>query len=97
MLFALRFTDHPTSFNVRKEYLNSHLEWLKQKQDVVKAAGSLREKNNDQPVGALWIVKAENREDALEIFSDDPFWVHGLRASVEVLFWSLAFEDMLKD
>lgn len=97
MLFAIRFTDHPTAFSVRQQYLNEHLEWLKQTRDVVKAAGSLREKQNDQPVGALWVVEAENEEDALSIFSDDPFWVNGLRASVEVLSWSLAFEDMLME
>lgn len=50
MLFALRFTDHSTAFDVRKKYLNPHLAWLKQKQDVIKAAGSLREKHNDQPL-----------------------------------------------
>lgn len=44
MLFALRFTDHPTAFDVRKAYLHPHLAWLKQKKEVVKAAGSLREK-----------------------------------------------------
>lgn len=95
MLFTIKFTDHPTAFNVRKQYLTPHLEWLKQKRDVVKAAGSLREKHNDQPVGALWIVEAENEEDVLSIFSDDPFWVNGLRSSVEILSWSLASDDMI--
>jgi uncharacterized protein YciI len=95
MLFTIRFTDHPEAFNIRKQYLNHHIEWLKQKCNVVKAAGSLREKHNDQPVGALWIVEAENEEDALAIFSDDPFWVNGLRASVEILSWSLASDNMI--
>ncbi len=97
MLFAIRFTDKPGEYSVRKRYLNAHIDWLKRKRGVVIAAGSLREKHNDQPVGALWVVKAQNEEDALSLFSDDPFWLHGLRASVEVLSWSLAFEDMLKD
>lgn len=97
MLFTIRFTDDPTAFNVRKEYLNPHLAWLKKKREVVKAAGSLREKNRDQPVGALWVVEAETEQDVLSIFSDDPFWVNGLRASVEILSWSLASEDMLAD
>lgn len=97
MLFAIRFTDHPGEYTIRTKYLNPHLDWLKRKRDVVLAAGSLREKHNDQPIGALWVVKAQNEEDALSIFSDDPFWVQGLRASVEVLSWSLAFEEMLKE
>ncbi len=62
---------------------------------MVKAAGSLREKHNDQPIGALWIVEAESEEEALSIFSDDPFWVNGLRASVEILSWRLASDDMI--
>ncbi|USB38846.1 YciI family protein [Providencia vermicola] len=80
---------------MRKQYLNHHIEWLKQKREVVKAAGSLREKHNDQPIGALWIVEAESEEEALSIFSDDPFWVNGLRASVEILSWRLASDDMI--
>lgn len=95
MLFTLRFTDRPTAFDIRKQYLQPHLEWLQQKRDVVRAAGSLREKGKDQPVGALWIVEAETEEAALALFSDDPFWRNGLRASVEILSWSLASEDML--
>lgn len=95
MLFTIRFTDDPAAFNIRKQYLNHHIEWLEQKREVVKAAGSLREKDNDQPIGALWIVEAESEEGALSIFSDDPFWVNGLRASVEILSWSLASDDMI--
>ncbi|WP_084879205.1 YciI family protein [Pantoea cypripedii] len=54
-----------------------------------------RKNDNDQPVGALWIVVAADEEEASKVFATDPFWVFGLRASVEVLSWSLAFEDML--
>ena len=95
MLFAIKFTDNQAAFHVRKEYLNAHIEWLKQHNNVVKAAGSLRKNDNDQPVGALWIVVAADEEEASKVFATDPFWVYGLRASVEVLSWSLAFEDML--
>ncbi|MBS0883731.1 hypothetical protein JK231_24380 [Pantoea sp. JGM49] len=95
MLFAIRFTDNPTAFQVRKEHFNSHIEWLKQHKNIVKAAGSLRQKDRDQPVGALWIVEAANEDEAEKVFATDPFWVFGLRSSVEVLSWSLAFEDML--
>ncbi|EPL3991175.1 YciI family protein [Providencia stuartii] len=95
MLFIIRFTDHPTAFNIRKQFLNHHIEWLMQKREVIKAAGSLREKHNDQPIGALWIVEAKSEEDVLAIFSDDPFWINGLRESVEILSWSLASDDML--
>lgn len=31
MLFVLRFTDHPTAYYVRKQYINPHLDLLRQK------------------------------------------------------------------
>lgn len=95
MLFAIRFTDHPAAFSVREHYFKAHLEWLDQNRAVIKAAGSLRQKPDDRPTGALWIVEAENEKQALALFAEDPFWTNGLRASVEVHSWSLAFDDML--
>lgn len=95
MLFAIRFTDRSAALSVRQRYFKAHLEWLSQNRAVIKAAGSLRQKQSDQPTGALWIVEAENEKEALAIFADDPFWTNGLRESVEILSWSLAFDDML--
>ncbi|MEZ3498604.1 hypothetical protein HP564_03465 [Pantoea sp. KPR_PJ] len=95
MWFAIRFTDNPAAFSVRETYFAAHLEWLAQHRARIKAAGSLRQKPDERPAGALWIVEAENEEQALALFAEDPFWVEGLRASVEIHAWSLAFDDML--
>ncbi|HAB26237.1 MAG: YciI family protein [Pantoea sp.] len=97
MLFAIRFTDRLSQLSVRERYFDAHIAWLKLKRDVIKIAGSLREQHNDHPIGALWIVEAATEEDAFNLFADDPFWVHGLRASVEIHAWSLAFSDMLSE
>ena len=97
MLFAIRFTDRLSQLSVRERYFDAHIAWLKLKRDVIKIAESLREQHNDHPIGALWIVEAATEEDAFNLFADDPFWVHGLRASVEIHAWSLAFSDMLSE
>lgn len=73
MLFAIRFTNNPAALPVREKYLSAHIEWLKQNNNVVKAAGSLREKDNDRPVGALWVIVAADKEEALNVFATDPF------------------------
>lgn len=97
MLFVIRFTDRSAHLSVRERYFDAHIAWLQRKTDVIKIAGSLREKHSDQPVGALRVVEAATEDDAFSIFADDPFWVHGLRASVEIHSWSLAFSDMLAE
>ncbi|MGP4128714.1 YciI family protein [Pantoea tagorei] len=97
MLFVIRFTDRSAQLSVRERYFDAHIAWLQRKRDVIKIAGSLREKHSDHPVGALWVVEAATEDDAFSIFADDPFWVHGLRASVEIHSWSLAFSDMLAE
>lgn len=97
MLFAIRFTDCAAQLSVRERYFDAHIAWLQRKRDVIRLAGSLREKHSDRPIGALWVVEAATEEDAFDLFAEDPFWVHGLRASVEIHVWSLAFIDMLSD
>ena len=94
MLFTIRFTDNPMAFNVRKQYLDLHLEWIKQRRKIIKAAGSLREKNKDQPVGALWLVEAESEgawplRICLQTESDNFFVATSLRTAPESLPLSL--------
>jgi len=43
------------------------------------------------PVGALWVVRADNRAAVQVLIETDPFRQQGLRASCEILHWSKAF------
>ncbi|HXA47127.1 MAG TPA: YciI family protein [Burkholderiaceae bacterium] len=91
MLFAIRFTDKPSMLDVRKRFLPAHIEWLDQRQDTILVAGSLRANVDANPVGALWIVEADDEAQVEAVFQTDPFWVNGLRAGVEIMLWSKAF------
>lgn len=93
MLFVIRFTDKPDGLNIRRHHLEAHLSWLDQRRESVLAAGSLRHEQDSTPIGALWVVEADSRAEAAELFTTDPFYTNGLRERVEILHWSKAFAD----
>lgn len=93
MLFAVRFYDKPERLDVRKNWLNAHLEWLRTHSDIVLAGGSLRLDPESEAVGALWIVQCDSRKIIDDLLRTDPFWVHGLRERYEIHSWHKAFSE----
>lgn len=93
MLFAVRFYDKPDRSDVRKEQLQAHVKWLGLHKGIVLVGGSLRLVADGFPVGGLWIVEAENIAHVESLLKSDPFWVHGLRESHEILHWQKAFPE----
>ena len=93
MLFVVRFTDNRERLATRKEFLPAHLEWLEAHDKNVLVPGSLRPEPDAAPIGACWIVEAENRNEVEHLLQSDPFWVQGLRQSYEILHWSKAFPE----
>ncbi|MBI3283558.1 MAG: hypothetical protein HYZ65_01720 [Burkholderiales bacterium] len=91
MLFILRFTDRVDAQAIRQQQMAAHIAWLAERQDQIRVAGSLRHALGQNPVGALWVVEAQDKAEAEASYASDPFWLHGLRESVEVLHWSKAF------
>jgi len=94
MLFIVRFFDNQDKAFVRSDNLSQHLNWLKLNSDRILVAGSLRSEPTTNPLGALWIVKADSKADIEDIIKSDPFWICGLRDKYEILHWSKAFEDI---
>jgi uncharacterized protein YciI len=93
MLFVIRFTDKPNRLEIRKQFLPAHLEWLGERHHTILVAGSLRENVEANPIGALWIVDADDKAQVESLYQTDPFWLNGLRAGVEILHWSKAFPE----
>lgn len=93
MLFAVRFTDKSESQTIRKKKLEAHLAWLAEREDQILVAGSLRKETESNPIAGLWIVEANSKEEVENLYQTDPFWISGLRESVEILHWSKAFPD----
>lgn len=92
MLFIVKFADHPDRLQVRKEFMQQHLDWLEQHMQVL-VAGSLRTSPETNPIGACWIVCADDKQAVEKLLRTDPFWTNGLRISYEVFCWSKAFPD----
>ena len=84
MLFVARFTDKPDIAERRAELLDAHFAWLDEHRDRVKIAGSLRTDVGGDSLGGLWIIEADSKQDAEQVYQTDPFFANGLRAKVEV-------------
>ena len=93
MLFVIRFVDKPNMQQVRTQHLGAHLSWLAEQKQTILVAGSLRAEPHADPIGAFWVVRAMDKADVETLFMSDPFWMNGLRESVEILHWSKAFPD----
>jgi uncharacterized protein YciI len=93
MLFVARFTDKPDIAKRRGELLQEHFDWLAANSDRVLLAGSLRTDVGGASLGGLWIIEAKSKADAESVFQTDPFWVHGLRAGVEVFHYVKAHPE----
>lgn len=90
MLFAVRFHDRPDRLEIRRAQLEAHIQWVDSHKDVLLVAGSLRHAPDEAPVGGLWIVTLPGKEQVEALIATDPFAVHGLRESYEILHWSKA-------
>ena len=93
MLFAVRFYDKPDRLDVRRRWLNAHLEWLRAHSDVILVGGSLRLDPESDAIGALWIVQGDSKSVIEHLLRTDPFWLHGLRAKYEIHSWHKAFPE----
>ena len=55
---------------------------------MIVLAGALRTEPETTPVGGLWLVRANTKSEVEALFRTDPFWIHGLRQSYEILLWT---------
>lgn len=95
MLFVVTFRDRPDRLWIRDRFLAAHLEWLENHRAAVRIAGSLRADPDQAPLGALWIVQADGRQQVEDLLRTDPFFVQGLRQEYEIRHWSKAFPERL--
>lgn len=94
MLFAIRFHDVPDGLPIRQAHMAAHMRWLGENAASIVAAGPLRSGTTDStPVGALWLVRADDFAAAEAFVKGDPFMQNGLRAKVEIYHWSKGFPE----
>ncbi len=91
-LFAVLLTDKPNHAALRAAQLQAHIAWVEHHKAQVLVAGSLRNDPADVPHGGLWVVEAPSKAAVHALMQTDPFFVHGLRARIDVWHWSKALE-----
>ena len=91
MLFVVLFEDNPDAdADIRTRLMPDHLAFLKSHADTVRAAGPMKDREDD-PAGGLWLVNGESADKIDELVKTDPFWPTGLRKSYQVLSWTQVF------
>lgn len=80
-LFAIIAIDGPDSADLRAEHRAGHLAHFGAHADKIAVAGPL----GGAETGSLVIYKAADAEEALAFISADPFNLHGVWRSIQVL------------
>ena len=93
MLFVARFTDKPDIAERRSELLQEHFTWLAANDDKVLIAGSVRSDVGGESLGGLWIIEANSKIEAEQVYQTDPFFANGLRANVDLYHFVKAHPD----
>jgi uncharacterized protein YciI len=93
MNFAILFEDDPAHSDKRQQYMSDHLAFLKRNAGRISAAGPLRDGTNGAAAGGLWIVQADNYQDAKALSEEDPLFATGLRRKITILEWKQVFAD----
>lgn len=92
MLFAVRFQDIDDPMPIRKANNDAHMAWLGENAESIVAAGPLfADGPGSAPVGAMWLVRAEDRAAVERLIAQDPFMKAGLRARTEILQWARGY------
>ncbi|HWF01959.1 MAG TPA: YciI family protein [Caulobacteraceae bacterium] len=84
--FLLICRDRPGSLALRMSVRAAHLDWVKDKMDLIRAAGPMLDDAGDM-TGSTFLMQASDKA-AVEAFSaDDPYRKAGLFESVEICGW----------
>jgi uncharacterized protein YciI len=96
MRWAAFFTDREDGADIRAAHSAAHQAYLRKYKGTIILAGALRPEPDGVPNGGLWVFEAGSKADVEAIIAEDPFQIHGLRATSEVFAWGTApgFEDV---
>ena len=89
MLFVITAFDRPGVLDLRLQVRPAHLDYLNRKAAQIKLGGPLLNEN-DQPMGSLLIVEADDRAAAEAFAAGDPYRTAGVFERVEIRPWRAA-------
>ncbi len=86
MLFVITAFDRPGALDKRLEVRPRHLDYLNSRIAQIKAGGAMLNQN-DEPMGSMLIIEAEDQAAAEAFAAADPFAKEGVFERVEVRPW----------
>jgi uncharacterized protein YciI len=89
VLFVITAFDPPGALELRSQVRPAHLDYLNSEAARIKVAGPLLDEN-DQPIGSLLIVEADDRPAAEAFAAGDPYRREGVFERVEIRAWRAA-------
>lgn len=93
MKYVILFEDNDEFAHMRARFMADHLQFLSDNSERIDAAGPLRDAGTADPAGGIWIVDADDLEQAQSLVESDPFYPTGLRKSIRILEWTRVFAD----
>ncbi len=88
--FIAFFRDDPAADWVRKQHDKDHFAYLDAHKDRIVLAGGLRPGPGEWYCGGLWILEVADRDEAVRLVEDDPYFKLGLRRGYELFTWGKA-------
>ena len=89
MLFVITAFDRPGALERRRQVRPAHLDYLQGNAAQIKVGGPLLNEN-DQPIGSLLIIEADDRAAAEAFAAGDPYRGKGVSERVEIRPWRAA-------
>jgi uncharacterized protein YciI len=89
VLFVITAFDRPGALELRLQVRPTHLDYLNGKMAQIRVAGPLLDED-EQPIGSLLIIEADDRVAAEAFAAGDPYRREGVFERVEIRPWRAA-------
>ena len=93
MDYVVIFADNDEKAGKRAEFMKDHLAFLRANAERISAAGPVKDAQTGLPAGGLWLIRAQNHEEVIDLVMRDPFWPTGLRKSYRILEWTKVYQS----
>lgn len=95
MLFMIAAFDKPGMLETRLAVRARHLDYLRGFGDRIKMGGAMLN-GNDQPLGSLLIIEADDRDAVETLLAGDPYNAAGVFERIDIRPWRPALGSWLE-
>ena len=84
MAFHVLCLDDPTKTALRQSLRAEHLEYIVARKDKLISGGPLRSDDGQTPLGAVYVLDADTRDEVAEFFAKEPYMQASLFRDVQI-------------